>query len=221
MDILAVYYMNKKYILISSILLVSFLVAIAVAWGPIVSNVEQAKYTVIKNHGDIEIRDYDAMIIAEVQISGERKTAIEKGFRTIADYIFGNNITSSKIAMTAPVEQQPSEKIAMTAPVTQQVSDSGSWKIRFVMPSSYTMDDLPKPNNKEVNLKNVPAKHYAVIRFSGIADNELLKRKFDQLKSFISNQNLEVLAEPTYAFYNPPWTLPFLRRNEIMVEIKK
>jgi hypothetical protein len=92
---------------------------IAALWGPIVSNVEQPKYQVVASEGNIEIRDYAAMIVAETEVTGDRREAISKGFRTIADYIFGNNTAAQKVPMTAPVTQQEGAKIAMTAPVTQ------------------------------------------------------------------------------------------------------
>ena len=192
----------------------------AAAWGPIVSNVEQAKYEVVESQGDIQIRDYAPMIVAEAEVSGERKEAINKGFRIIADYIFGNNAPKQNVAMTAPVIQQPAEKIAMTAPVTQEGAGN-SWKVRFVMPDNYTIDTLPKPNNDAVNLEKIPGKRFAVIRFSGMAGAESLKEQTDQLNTFISSKKLHALSQPTYAFFNPPWTLPFLRRNEVMVEIGK
>ena len=113
-------------------------------WGPLVSNVEQPKYQVVESSGDIEIRDYPPMIVAEAEVSGDRRDAIGKGFRFIADYIFGNNTTAQKVPMTAPVTQQGSEKIAMTAPVTQQ-GDGNTWRVRFIMPSSYTMRRCPSP----------------------------------------------------------------------------
>ena len=190
----------------------------AALWGPIVSNVEQPKYQVIESSGNIEIRDYAPMIVAEAEVAGDRRDAIGKGFRIIADYIFGNNTAAQKMPMTAPVTQQGSEKIAMTAPVTQQ-GDGNIWRVRFVMPSSYTMEALPKPNNPAVKLKEIGAKRYAAIRFSGMADEDSLKRRTKELNEFISAKNLTPLSAPTYAFYNPPWTLPFLRRNEVMVEI--
>ena len=102
------------------IILAGVLVLGAVLWGPIVSNVEQPKYRVIASEKNIEIREYPPVIVAETEVAGERDKAISEGFRTIADYIFGNNLSSQKVAMTAPVTQQPSKKIAMTAPVTQQ-----------------------------------------------------------------------------------------------------
>jgi DNA gyrase inhibitor GyrI len=183
-----------------------------------VSNVEQPKYQVVETSGNIEIRDYAPMIVAEVDMTGERRDAIGKGFRIIADYIFGNNTSAQKVPMTAPVTQQDSEKIAMTAPVTQQ-GDGNTWKVRFIMPSSYTMETLPKPHNAAVKLKEIAAKRYAVIRFSGMAGEDSLKRRTKELSEWVDAKNLAPESDPVYAFYNPPWTLPFLRRNEVMIEI--
>ena len=208
--------MKKRNIWVSGILGIAAIAA--VAWGPIVSNVEQAKYDVVEKHGAIEIRDYAPMIVAEVSVAGDRETAISDGFRMIADYIFGNNISSQKVAMTAPVIQEPGEKIAMTAPVTQQGSE-GVWLVRFVMPSSYTMETLPKPNNADVLLKEVDGKRFAVIRFSGLPKPESLEKQTKELEAFSQEKKLQPVSEPTYAFFNPPWTLPFLRRNEVMIEV--
>ena len=198
--------------------IVAVLLLGAALWGPIVSNVEHPKYKVAERSGNIEIRDYAPMIVAEADVKGERREAIGKGFRIIADYIFGNNTAAQKVPMTAPVTQQGNEKIAMTAPVTQQGSDN-TWRVRFVMPSKYTMETLPKPNNPAVELKEIPAKRFAVIRFSGMAGEDSLKRHTKELEDFLSAKTLTPLSPPTYAFYNPPWTLPFLRRNEVLVEI--
>jgi DNA gyrase inhibitor GyrI len=202
------------------IALAGVVVLAAALWGYIVSNVEQPKYEVVETERDIEIRDYPAMIVAEVNVSGERNQAIGEGFRIIADYIFGNNLSSHKVAMIAPVTQQASEKIAMTAPVTQQ-ADGNSWQVRFVMPASYTMESLPKPNNPAVKLKEIVGKRVAVIRFSGLAGEESLKRHTDQLTAFVRAKQLTFASVPAYAFYNPPWTLPFLRRNEVMIEVAR
>ncbi len=199
-------------------IIIGVIVIAATLWGPIVSNVEQPKYTVAEKHGSIEIREYGPMIVAEVEVSGERETAIQKGFRMIADYIFGNNISAQKVAMTEPVIQQPSEKIAMTAPVTQQV-EGNQWKVRFVMPASYTMKTLPKPKNEAVNLKEIGNVRFAAIRFSGMGNEENLKKRTRELEQFLKEHQLKAISKPTYAFFNPPWTLPFLRRNEVMIEI--
>lgn len=209
--------MRKKYMWwIIGIIGVTLLAA--ALWGPIVSNVEQPKYQVVKSSGNIEIRDYAPMIVAEVDIPGERRDAIGKGFRIIANYIFGNNSSAQKVPMTAPVTQQDSEKLAMTAPVTQQ-GDGNTWRVRFIMPSSYTRGTLPKPHNPAVELKEIAAKRYAVIRFSGMAGEDSLKRRTKELNDWVVAKNLSPVSKPIYAFYNPPWTLPFLRRNEVMVEI--
>jgi hypothetical protein len=188
------------------------------SWGPIVSNVEQPKYNLVESNGNIEIRDYAPMIVAETDVAGARYEAIREGFRTIADYIFGSNLASQKVAMTAPVTQEASERIGMTAPVIQQ-ADGQVWQVRFVMPASYSLQTLPVPKNPAVRLKEIKRKRFAVIRFSGTAGEDTLKRRTEELREFVSAKNLNARSAPTYAFYNPPWTLPFLRRNEVMIEI--
>lgn len=198
----------------------ALVIAGGVLWGPIMSDVEQARYNVVEQYGPIEIRDYEPQIVAQAEVSGERDAAINQGFRLIADYIFGNNISSQKVAMTAPVTQQASQKIAMTAPVTQQQDEKG-WTVHFIMPAAYTMQTLPKPASDRVSLHELPAKRYAVIRFSGIASAEHLEQQQQKLETFMGQQNLTPLAKPVYAFFNPPWTLPLLRRNEVMIEITK
>jgi hypothetical protein len=192
----------------------------AALWGPIVSSVEQPKYQLVETQGEIEIRDYPPMIVAQADIAGEREQAINTGFRTIADYIFGDNTAAQKVAMTAPVTQQAGEKIAMTAPVTQQ-SGSGIWHVRFIMPASYTLATLPRPNNPAVHLVEVGARRVAAIRFSGLAGADSLQRHTAELEAFLAARKLTALAEPTYAFYNPPWTLPPLRRNEVLIDIAR
>ena len=200
------------------IALTVFVVLAGALWGSIVSNVEQPEYKVVESYRSIEIRDYSATIVAEVDVAGERDKAIGAGFRILADYIFGNNHSSRKMAMTAPVTQQASEKIAMTAPVTQ-MGEGNSWQVRFVMPTGYTMATLPKPNDPAVKLRDIGAKRFAVISFSGLTGEESLKRHTDQLTEFVRAKRLQAASAPIFAFYNPPWTLPFLRRNEVMIEV--
>lgn len=209
---------KKSYILYG--ILTLFLVLLAMS-GTIMSQVNEPKFKVIESHGNIEIREYEPLLVAEVRVEGERKEAISKGFRILADYIFGNNAPSQKISMTAPVMQQPGEKIAMTAPVIQQATDhSGHWKVSFVMPAGYTLETLPLPNNSQIEILSIPAKRYLVIRFSGLAGEESLKKHLEGLVKYTKQVNLKTVGEPIFAFYNPPWTLPFLRRNEIMLEIR-
>ena len=126
---------------------------------------------------------------------------------------------SQKIAMTAPVQQKENQKIAMTAPVQQQLTEN-SWKISFVMPSKYKMDSLPVPNNDRVRLKEIFTKKFVVIEFSGTNSNENLNEHENELMNYIERKQIQIIGSPKYAFYNAPWTLPFLRRNEVMIEIK-
>lgn len=209
---------KKKWILIAVAVLVVVTIIGAIAAGPVMSDVEKPDYEVVKSDGDIEIRRYEPMIIAEVEVEGARKEAINDGFRLLADYIFGNNVVKQDIAMTAPVQQKESEKIAMTAPVQQQ-SASGSWQVSFVMPSEYTMATLPEPVNERVTLQEIPAKHFAAIRFSGANSDENIQKHEKKLMAYIEANDLTAAGTPKYAFYNPPWTLPFMRRNEVMVEV--
>lgn len=192
----------------------------AIAAGPIMSDVETPSYEIVKSRDAIEIRQYEPMIVAEVQVNGKREDAIGNGFRLLSDYIFGNNIANQDIAMTAPVQQQESTKIAMTAPVHQQ-STGDDWQVSFVMPSEYTMDTLPKPVNERVALKEIPAKTFAAITFSGTNSDENVQKHENILLEYIEANDLSVISTPKYAFYNPPWTLPLMRRNEVMIEIAK
>lgn len=187
------------------------------------SDVEKPDYTVISEAQSIEIREYKPMIIAEVEVKGKREEAIGDGFRLLADYIFGNNTRTQDIKMTAPVQQQETnQKIAMTAPVQQQqLNDSSSWKVSFVMPSDYTLDTLPLPNNDKVQLKEVKGQKFVAIKFSGTSSKENLLKHEKLLTQHVKDNNLNTTGPLKYAFYNPPWTLPFMRRNEIMIEIKE
>lgn len=208
---------KHKWWIVSGVI-VGSLVVVAASVGPIMSNVERPKYIVAESHADIEIRHYAPMIVAETEVTGTREAAIREGFRIIADYIFGNNIAAQKIEMTSPVTQQGSEPIAMTAPVMQQ-RDEHYWRIRFVMPSSYTVGSLPMPRNPLVRIREMPGKRVAAIRFSGWANDDKLTAQAARLEQFIAERKLNAVSVPTYAFYNPPWTLPFLRRNEVLIEI--
>ena len=185
--------------------------------------IEEPKFNLIAKENAFELRVYQPKIIAEVSIDADLSESSSKGFRLIADFIFGNNTSrlggSEKISMTAPVSvYEKSEQISMTAPLgVQEVKDG--WKVYFVMPSKYTLDSLPKPNNAQVSIKQIPAKKFAVIRFSGLVDEEKMNKKVKDLNEWIVSRNLKPISNPELARYNPPWTLPFLRRNEVMVEV--
>ena len=210
--------MKKKWTMITSI--IALILVVGVLAGPVMSNVEKPDYKVIQSEQNIEIRQYEPMIIAEVEVDGKREDAIRDGFRLLADYIFGNNTVEQNISMTAPVQQKENQKIAMTSPVQQQLAGK-SWQISFVMPSKYTMDSLPMPNNNRVRLKKILTKKFVVIEFSGTNSNENVIGHENQLMNFIEANQINIIGSPKYAFYNAPWTLPFLRRNEVMIEINQ
>lgn len=205
-----------KWITICLVILVPLLAVTTV--GPVMSDTELPEYKVLLSEKNIELRQYAPMIIAEVEVQGERKNVISSGFRPLADYIFGNNTAQNDITMTAPVQQQESVKNSMTAPVQEQISGN-SWKISFVMPSEYSIGTLPKPNNQQVMLKEIPGKKYIVITFSGFNSDSNISRHEKQLMDYIWRNQIEITSTPKYAYYNPPWTLPFMRRNEVMIEI--
>jgi SOUL heme-binding protein len=187
------------------------------AAGPIMSRVEQPEYKIEAFDGAIEVRSYGPMIAAEAVVEGERKAALNEGFRLIAAYIFGANNPNAKIGMTAPV-QQPKQTIAMTAPVTQQEAGA-SWTVRFIMPKTWTMETLPTPKDARVSIRPVPAHRFIAIAFSGLATSEAIEKHTVELGRFAADHQLVTTGEPMLAFYNPPWTLPFFRRNEIMLKL--
>ena len=172
--------------------------------GPVMSKVEEPGYVVEVSDANIEIRYYDSMILAEVKVDGDRKEAIRDGFRVIADYIFGNNSSSQKIAMTAPVQQQKAKD---------------GWRVSFVMPSEHSLTSLPKPSRDNLWVREIPSAKYVVIRFSGTSTQANLKKHEAVLLDYVTAHRLKVLGSIKYAFYNPPWTLPFLRRNELMLQL--
>ncbi len=157
------------------------------------SRVEQPDYTVSAADGAFEVRAYGPIIVAEAQVKGVRKAAVNEGFRLLAGYIFGGNTPNAKIAMTAPVQQKQAETISMTAPVTQQSQGDGlgdGWTVRFTMPSNWTMETLPAPIDPRVKLVPVPAKRFLAIRFSGTANDTAIEAKLAELRGYASARSL-------------------------------
>jgi len=198
------------------------LAALAVIFlgSPTAMAIEEPSFRLVKKEKDFEIRDYAPVIVAEVTLSGDAIRARNAGFRPLAEYIFAEDRKGEKIAMTAPVTQVPREKIAMTAPVTQAPSQGETWTIGFTMPAKYTMDTLPAPANPNVRLTEQPIKRMAVIRFSGTAGPEQMEKKREELMARLAKEGLNAISQPTFAFYDAPWTPPFMRRNEVMVEVE-
>ena len=197
-------------------------------WTGTLMATEEPKFEALRQEDNIEIRRYVPVIVAETFVDGDMDSATRRGFQRIADYIFGNN---ERIAMTVPVVAEPqdkAEKIAMTVPVSIEPQEAAAtrmataqrWRIHFVMPSQYTLATLPKPLNPEVGLREIPARTYAVLTYSGINSESTVQEKTDQLLAWLQAQDIATIGQPQLARYNPPWTLPFLRRNEIQQEIQ-
>jgi effector-binding domain-containing protein len=181
--------------------------------------VEEAKYTVALQQDKLEIRDYEPSIVAEVVVDGSFEEASNTAFRTLFNYISGDNTGRSEIAMTAPVSQQAApQKIAMTAPVGQRRSEGG-WAVSFMMPASYTMETIPLPNDPRVALREVPAYRAAAIRYSGTWSEKSYRKHLARLMEWMAAENLEASGEPVWARYNAPFVPWFMRRNEILVPI--
>ncbi|KUI31866.1 heme-binding protein [Mycobacterium sp. IS-1742] len=182
---------------------------------------EEPAHTTQRLSASVEVRRYDERIAAETTVSADEEASRNEGFRRLAGYIFGGNRRDSEIAMTAPVAQQRGTTIAMTAPVAQSAGSAGEWTIRFFMPSKWTMDTLPTPNDQRVRLTVVPAETVAVLTFTGDRGPEAVARRTEELRNALRNSDFEPVGEPAAWFYDPPWTLPFRRRNEIAIAVRE
>ncbi len=195
--------MIRKAIL-TMLSLISVLLLVAGATLVYAANVEKPKYKVIERDGKIEIRQYPALRVAEIKREGNRGKAVRNAFRPLASYIFA--------------KKREGEKISMTAPVTQQKS-GGDWAIQFIMPSKYKLSDLPKPDNAEVRLREIPAKKRVAIQFNGVQTDELLQAKEKELRAWLKIRGITPKGQPLYAYYNDPFTPGFMRRNEVLFEM--
>jgi hypothetical protein len=214
--------MNKvgRIVLVSVIVLGMIVIAGFGAFVWRVNNVGHPDYTSVETDGDIEIRDYPSLVVAEVTREGDRANAVRRGFGPLAGYIFAKERDGDRIEMTAPVTQRRREPIGMTAPVTQTpAASSGSWAIRFIMPANHSLETLPKPVRSDVRLAKLPEQRRAVIRFSGVTTNELIEAKESALRKWLMGRGLRPNGPPTYAYYNHPLTPGFLRRNEVMFDV--
>jgi hypothetical protein len=181
--------------------------------------IEEAKYKVLEKDNRFEIRDYAPHILAETIVEGDLEEAGNKAFKRLFRYISGDNRSRKKVAMTAPVSQQPmGEKIKMTAPVGQRRVQE-KWAVSFMMPASYTIETLPEPEDQNITLRQVPARRMASVRYSGFwSEKRYLKYK-SELLSWIHERGHSIVGDPVWARYNPPFTPWFLRRNEILIPI--
>lgn len=181
---------------------------IPLAWFLLPKFLEQPKYTVVKKENNLEIRRYAKILTSSVKVEGDQYYALRKGFQPLVRYI--------------GAKERNSEKISMTAPVIQSVNDeNGNWTISFAMPSKYSLDNLPQPENDSIYFQEIEPSLAAVIRFNGQADEKLLNQKTDILVSWVELNGYAKLSRPKFLFYNDPTTPGFLRRNEVMILVEK
>jgi effector-binding domain-containing protein len=195
------------------------------AYGGNTMPYESPDYRVTSTLGPVEIREYEPYLVAETTVDGNLENAGNQGFRILAKYIFGANQGKKKIAMTAPVSQERQKeaegtKIAMTTPVTQE-REGGQFTIRFMMPSEFSRDELPVPNDDRVAIVEVPSRTFAAVRYSGRWTKRLYEKHLGELYATLRAEGLEPEGEPVWARYNPPFTPWFMRRNEILTEFRE
>lgn len=187
------------------------------------SGTEEPDHTVEQRLGPVEIRRYHERVVAQTVVTGDEEAVRNVGFRRLAGYIFGGNRSRTKLAMTAPVAQGTAtgERIAMTAPVAQQSTASGQWVIRFFLPADVSLESAPEPDNPAVKVARVPAETVAVHRFSGDRGRRAVESHSATLLDALKGTEYEPVGTPQAWFYDPPWTLPMFRRNEIAVSVTK
>ena len=211
----------KIPIIIASVLIIALIIWIV--WSLIaVRNLEEPKYTVISEKDWYEIRKYASYIVAEVEVTGWQNEALNKGFSLLAGYIFWWNTSKTSIAMTVPVAEVEdlSQNIAMTVPVSNTLDSGDTRKVQFSMPSKYTLETLPKPNNDKVTLKTLPWYSAAVLQYSGYATESKVEKMKAKLVEKLTADKVEIVWDIVSAQYNPPFSFPLMRRNEIIVTIK-
>ena len=207
-------------ILVWVVLLIAVAVAIALL-GDVGVAYESPSYEVVETIGEVEIRQYAPYLVAETRVDGTLEDAGNQGFRILAKYIFGDNRGKQKIAMTAPVSQEKAEgvEIAMTAPVTQKRSGE-QFTIQFMMPSEYSKESLPAPNDSRIEIREVPGRRLAAIRYSGRWSKKNYDEHLRELLAALSRKGYEPEGEPIWARYDPPFKPWFMRRNEILTAFR-
>jgi len=182
---------------------------LVIAAGSVMA-IEEPNYQTLLNEPPFEHRRYSGFVVAETTLEGSFDAASRTGFRRVAGYIFGDNT----------VQNGGSKKIAMTAPVTVEPKEGG-WRLHFVMPSAEKLESLPQPNNSEVNLRRIGEHDVVAIQFSGWTTEAAIAEATAKLKSWAQTKQLQIVGSPQVARYNDPFTLPWRRRNEILIEVAR
>ena len=171
--------------------------------------IEEPRYTVLVSDPPFEVRRYAAFTVAQTQISGDFDAASRNGFRRIASYIFGDNVQT---------EVGAQRKISMTAPVTVAPESEG-WRVHFVMPSAESMQTLPQPLNPQIQLRPVAEHEVASVRFGGFTTQASIQEQTERLRTWAKTKNLKLSPTAQVARYDDPFTLPWNRRNEILIDL--
>jgi hypothetical protein len=183
------------------------------------NRVETPRYRVVANHDGFEVRQYAARVVAEVTVKGSAREASNQGFRILAGFIFGANHGAASIEMTSPVDQRPAPvRIAMTAPVDRRM-DGDQWVITFTMPVEYTLSTLPEPTDARIRIRELPAASFAVTQVGGSPIESTLRQRKEEFVASVLEAGFHLSGRPSYARYDPPWTPPFLRRNELLAPL--
>jgi len=185
------------------LLLVLLIVGIGVLFAFKSDGIEMPAYKVVKRIGELEIRTYPKMLVAQTSLAESAKEQrMSNGFRTIAGYIFGGN--------------ERNQKIAMTSPVVMKMGDSAS--MYFMMPKEYSITELPQPNSKQVHLQEESSKTLAVIRFGGFSSENKIAEYCEKLAAALAKNNIQCKGAFMYMGYNAPWDV-INRRNEVAIEV--
>ena len=215
------------------ILLLFFVTAslISITGSKAVASCEEPKYEILESNENIEIRQYKDRIAAEVVTEGEQKRALDEGFVILSGYISGQNIRKRNVGTIVAPEANSedttnaslyrSESFAMTAPVMACASKANKWTIRIFMPSKYSLETLPTPDNERIKLVEIEPEKFAVLRFSGFSSKENFEKKAALLRNYLASRKIYSTAPEVDAYYDPPWILPFLRRNEVMIPLSQ
>jgi hypothetical protein len=182
--------------------------------------VEQPAFKSIESDGRYELRDYAPYLIAETRVEASFLDAGNVAFGRLFRYISGANQPGQKIAMTAPVTQSRGEKIAMTAPV-QQVAESGAYRVGFIVPARYTRETVPQPTDPRVTIREVPRRLVASWRYSGRWTEARFREEEQQLRRELTARGLVAAGDAEIARYNPPFMPTFLRRNEVLIPVRR
>jgi len=188
------------------LIIIAIFLLVWVAYGYLASQSKEPKFALLEKKDGYEIREYAPYIEARVRVSGTYREAMTSGFRILAEYIIGGNTTK--------------QSIAMTAPVSETVIENNNRVVAFIMPEGYTLATLPTPNDKRIEIVEVPAHMSAVVRYSGYNNNEKVAEMKAKLLENLKRDGLMVVGVPRGAGYTPPSTPPFMMRNEVLMDIK-